>query len=313
MPQETRDVKPCPKCGTPIRKRAKLCGRCFGRNTPEQRDQHALCGALRKNGERCRNYAGFRTSHKGYGRCWLHTGNAPSQEKAAAVAEAREQMGALGEPLPEDTRPTQLLLWLTRVVGGHVQTLLGDPADFNTEVGRAKFRLTMEQIDRAARLAKQCSEAGAEQAEIAVKQSQAALMATMVKAALTRVGFSDLDIQAAGVALRLLAKEAEGDTAGAERCQAELDALTEKLIVAEEQRIEREVQRRLPTIPPEEIGRGEDMAWLDRSEPETEEVTPEPANVSAPPRLRSEPAPAPGQTNYRSDARRGGDPLFGKF
>jgi hypothetical protein len=269
MPQETRDVKPCPRCGKSIRKRAKVCGRCYGRNTPEQRDQHELCGARKRNGERCRNYAGQRTSHKGYGPCWLHGGNAPAHEKAAAAAEARAHMAALGEPLPEDTRPTQLLLWLTRVVGGHVQTLLADPesADFTTDVGRAKFRLTMEQIDRASRLAKQASEAGAEEAEVRIEAQKAALVATMVKEALTRVGFSDLDIQAAGVALRMLAKDAEGDVAGVERCRAELDTLREKLIAADEERVRREAERLAGLIPAAEIGRGEDTAWLDSGQP----------------------------------------------
>ena len=101
------------------------------------------------------------------GACFLHGGNAPTHEKAAAMVEARAQMATLGEPLPEDTRPTEMLLWLSRTIGGHVKSMLANPdaADFSTEVGRAKFRLLMEQVDRAARLAKQCSEANAEQVE----------------------------------------------------------------------------------------------------------------------------------------------------
>lgn len=213
MPQKTFDVKPCPKCGKSIRKRDKLCARCSGRNLPENRDKHALCGAIKRDGTPCRNYSGMRTDHKGWGHCWLHTGNTPSAKKAAAMAEAREQVAALGEPLPADTRPTQLLLWLTRVVGGHVQQLLTDPeaADLTTEVGRAKFRLTMDQIDRASRLAKQASEANAEQVEASVKAAEVVLMARMVREAAERAGLDPQQIARLSVELRAMADEARGD------------------------------------------------------------------------------------------------------
>src|SRR5687767_4362928 len=127
MPEQTRDVKPCPGCGRPIRKRYKQCARCHGSNTPEARDQHPLCGVIKRDGKPCRNWAGLRTDHPRVGACWLHTGNTPSANTAAAMVEAREQMAALGDPLPEETRPTQMLLWLSRTIGGHVKTMLADP------------------------------------------------------------------------------------------------------------------------------------------------------------------------------------------
>ena len=317
MPEQTRDVKPCPGCGKPIRKRSKLCAQCYGGNTPEQRDKHALCGALKRNGERCRNYAGFRTEHFATGACFLHGGNAPTHEKAAAMVEARAQMATLGEPLPEDTRPTEMLLWLSRTIGGHVKSMLADPdaADFSTEVGRAKFRLLMEQVDRAARLAKQCSEANAEQVEATVKQAQAVLVANMVKEAAKRAGLNESQVAALGIGLRAVAAEASGDAATAEAEAARLAVIRDDLAAAEEQRIAdlaREEAERLSglTMPPEELLPAEEV------EPEPD-PTPPPRRFAPPPAPRPRPA-APERepevrTNVRSDLPRRGDPLLGPF
>src|SRR5438045_1467314 len=36
--------------------------------TPDQKDRHGICGAKKKSGEPCRNFAGLGTPHKGVGR-----------------------------------------------------------------------------------------------------------------------------------------------------------------------------------------------------------------------------------------------------
>ena len=114
--------------------------------------------------------------------------------------------------MPEDTRPRpEMLLWLSRHHRrARRSPMLADPdaADFSTEVGRAKFRLLMEQVDRAARLAKQCSEANAEQVEATVKQAQAVLVANMVKEAAKRAGLNESQVAALGIGLRAITAEA---------------------------------------------------------------------------------------------------------
>jgi hypothetical protein len=313
MPEQTQDIKPCPGCGKPIRKRSKLCAHCHGSNTPEAREEHSLCGALKRDGQACRNYAGFRTDHPRVGACHLHGGNSPTHQKAAAMVEARTQMAALGEPLPDDTRPTEMLLWLSRTIGGHVKSMLSDPesADFSTEVGRAKFRLLMEQVDRAARLAKQCSEANAEQVEANVKASQAALVARMVHEAARRAGLNDKQVAALGVGLRALTFEAQGDTAAAEDEAQRLAELREEIAADDQRRIEAEAQRLTGLVPASEIAPGEDTAWLESEpSPVAPPASPRRAPQSpAPPRRPARPTQEI-RTNYKSDAPDTRDPLF---
>ena len=254
---ETHDIKPCPGCGATIRKRSKLCARCNprGGHTPEQRDQHALCGAKRKNGEPCRNFSGMGTDHFGYGTCRAHGGNSPAHVKSAAMIEVREQLATLGEPLPEDIRPQQQLLWLSRTIGGHVQKLLADPelADLTTDRGRAVFRLTMEQVDRAARLAKQCSEANVEQVEANIKQAQVENISRAVLGAAKDAGLAPKPIRALGAALRAWATTQSGDEAAAIQARDELAKLRAEIKADDERRIEQAAQKFSGlTFPPEE-------------------------------------------------------------
>jgi hypothetical protein len=191
-----------------------------------------------------------------------------------------------------------------------------EAADFSTEVGRAKFRLLMEQVDRAARLAKQCSEANAEQIEANVSAANTALMARMVQEAAKRAGLDGRQVTALGVALRGIAVEAGGDTATAERCNADLAGLREQLVAADARRIAtaaREEAERLSglTMPPQELLPPE-------REPESEEVesepTPPPRRVAPPPRPAAPRDPESGvRTNHRSDLPDTRDPLLKPF
>jgi hypothetical protein len=257
MPETTRDVKPCPKCGTPIRTRYKMCARCGRKgHTPEQRDQHALCGAKRTNGEPCRQFAGAGTEHRGFGKCRFHAGRTPSGRKNAVMIETRQQLAALGDPLPEDVRPAQQLLWLSRTIGGHVNKLLADPdlADPSTERGRAVFRLTMEQVDRAARLAKACSEANVEQTTANLQQAQATVMVRAIREAAREAGLTNLQVRALGVALKAQLATNDGDNHTAADSQKRLARLRDQIEAVERRRIEREAARFAGLeLPPDEL------------------------------------------------------------
>jgi hypothetical protein len=73
----------------------------------------ALCPQVKRDGDQCRNRAGHRTEHPGYGYCWKHGGNtaahAAAGAKMMAVAVAREQFGA-----EDDIDPLEAMLYTVR-------------------------------------------------------------------------------------------------------------------------------------------------------------------------------------------------------
>jgi hypothetical protein len=229
-------------------------------HTSEQRDRLAtsLCGARKKNGEKCRAFAGQGTSHRGYGTCKYHGGSTPNGNKKASRVEAQAKLVklGLGEPLPDNISPQQQLLWLARTIGGHVQTLLADPdlADLSTETGRATFRLTMEQVDRAARLAKQCSEANVEQTEANIRQAEATLMVQAIRDAARDVGLTNLQVRALGAALRLQFERVQGDGEATAKSKQNLAQLRGQIETVERRRIEREAAHFAGLeLPPDEL------------------------------------------------------------
>jgi hypothetical protein len=66
-----------------------------------------LCGARRKNNERCQQPAGRGTDHLGYGTCHLHGGRTPDARMAAARMEAQDSIRVMGVACP--TEPEEAL------------------------------------------------------------------------------------------------------------------------------------------------------------------------------------------------------------
>lgn len=60
------------------------------------------CGARRRDGEPCRNPAGYKTAHVGIGRCHIHGGNTPTHVRAARVEIERREAARLGIPVEVD-------------------------------------------------------------------------------------------------------------------------------------------------------------------------------------------------------------------
>ena len=68
-----------------------------------------LCGAkLRKKNRTCRNAAGARTDHKGYGRCWLHEGRPPTHGLYSEMVR-HPRIKDLLEKVKRRKNPTDLL------------------------------------------------------------------------------------------------------------------------------------------------------------------------------------------------------------
>lgn len=117
------------------------------------------CGAKTfGTGKPCGNKAGARTSHQGFGRCWLHGGTSPMHNMPHTKNDAI-LMGA-----PKDINPLDALLWCIKITAGEVDfcsaqiaTLKKDEWTEKTIVGTqinmwAKER--QKSMDRLARYSK---------------------------------------------------------------------------------------------------------------------------------------------------------------
>lgn len=86
-----------------------------------ERPAHAKCGARRKNGDRCKQAAGWGTDHPGTGRCKLHGGSTPAHTTAARYEQALAAVATYG--LPRDIDPAAALLEEVHRTAGHVAWL----------------------------------------------------------------------------------------------------------------------------------------------------------------------------------------------
>src|SRR3712207_9595002 len=109
------------------------------------------CGAKTQRGGKCRNPAGFRTDHLGYGSCFKHSGATTNGNKAAARA------AVMAMASEADAEPSEVLLKAIRCDWGAVQYVQGRLAEITqkiidaegdkdamlaavTEIGRASCR-----------------------------------------------------------------------------------------------------------------------------------------------------------------------------
>lgn len=238
----------CPDCGKRIDKKAKKCAACAktGAMTSEQRSTHALCGAMTKRGVLCRAFAGQGTEHSGVGTCKFHGGSTIQHRRAGVALEAQARMVKLGLPV-DGAQPHQVLLGLLRASAGHVGWLhqeIGALDDLDSREGEVMVRLYGEERDRAARIAKACSEAGVEEAEVRFAQANAEQLTQLVRRAASDAGLSDKHVRALGAALRKQTAQAQveqGEDAheAAAKAEEQLDRLREELRADEDRRITR--------------------------------------------------------------------------
>src|SRR6266511_4944831 len=88
-----------PERGTKVEKNEEPRGRAGGIASGKARDKHALCGAKRRSdGKPCRLFAGQRTDHPGYGRCYLHGGATPTHRRGAVKEAAKQRAPKFGQP-----------------------------------------------------------------------------------------------------------------------------------------------------------------------------------------------------------------------
>jgi hypothetical protein len=152
-------------------------------HTPEQRDRHALCGARKKNGDACRNFAGQGTEHFGVGRCSRHLGNTKNHRVHAVKEEALKRTIQFGQPL--DIQPAEALLATVHLSAGHLQFLrdeLGTIDDRKSFEAQVLLRQYNEERDRLTRTSKLACDAGVAERIVFLAESYGEQMAALLRA-----------------------------------------------------------------------------------------------------------------------------------
>jgi hypothetical protein len=186
-------------------------------HTPEMRDQNALCNARKRNGDKCRAFAGQGTSHPGIGACKFHGGATGTHEKAALQREAQQRMVTMGLDAPiEDVSALQALLQELWASTAHVSWLRQQLANLSrdelgTPYGLAITSLYNSERERKTKYARMAIESGVDEAAIRVADAQVTLMGRALSKACDTAGLSETIKRRIGAALRdeLGALEAE--------------------------------------------------------------------------------------------------------
>jgi hypothetical protein len=164
--------------------------------TPEQRDQHPLCGAKRKSGGTCRKYAGEGTQHFGSGKCKFHGGNSPNHNKRAIRLDAKRKMvtQTLGAPIENITAIDAILseLWAAT---GHTAWLRQQIADMGedelaTPYGIVILGMYDSERDRRVAIASLAIKAGVDEAAIRIAEVQVSLLGNALSKACDTAGVS---------------------------------------------------------------------------------------------------------------------------
>lgn len=121
-----------------------------GRRT-EQGQAGPRCERITKKGTPCKNPAGMRTDHLGYGRCANHGGNAPGQRTNAIRQEVavRSEEFALSDEM--QISPEDALLWAVRLSAGAVTFLRHRVERMAEGDGWGLAPIQQEQPDKAER------------------------------------------------------------------------------------------------------------------------------------------------------------------
>jgi hypothetical protein len=165
-----------------------------------------MCGAKKRNGDKCRAFAGQGTSHPGIGACKFHGGSTPSHEKAAVKREITKRMVMMGEPIENVSGIEALLQELSRSVG-HVGWLSQQIAamtqdELGTPYGVALTSMYGTERDRKARIARLVVESGVDEKNIQVMEAQMLILGEALLKACEKAGLSESQKRKVGKALR---------------------------------------------------------------------------------------------------------------
>jgi hypothetical protein len=156
--------------------------------TKEQKDRYGTCGAKKKNGEKCRNFAGLGTPHLGVGHCKYHLGNSPNHMKAAvrqqAAKEVAKARAEFGDKIPVE--PSEALLSVLHLSAGQLAWLHAELAEREDKTdsfeGQVLMRLWNDERDRVARISEAALRAGVQERAIRLAESYGQQLADVLRA-----------------------------------------------------------------------------------------------------------------------------------
>jgi hypothetical protein len=184
--------------------------------TSEERSNFKLCGAKKKDGSRCRAYAGQGTEHFGTGRCKNHMGNTPAANKAAILIQAQADMVKLGVPIVDIDGP-RALAGLLRATAGHCSWLQAEIAgleDLADPEARVLIDLYSSERDRLTRIAQACVSSGIAERYIKIQEAQTLILGRALRRAAEAAGFTERQMERLGKALRTELAAVEVEDAG---------------------------------------------------------------------------------------------------
>jgi hypothetical protein len=172
------------------------------------------CGGKTRTGGKCKNAAGFKTSHPGRGRCAHHGGNTPTHVASDAKAQAAEAVKTFG--LPREIDPRDALLeevyrtagavdWLHKqvqalspddVIWGRTEEVHKDAGEFpgvdTTYAATAHAWVGLWQAERRHLLAvcKAAVAAGIEERRVRLAEQQGALLSDVIRRILADLGLT---------------------------------------------------------------------------------------------------------------------------
>lgn len=154
-------------------------------HTPEQRDQHALCGAKkRSDGTPCRKFAGEGTDHFGVGRCRLHGGSTPTHRVGAVRQEAKQRLARREFGQPQQVDPGEALMEMLGIAYGQVAWLQEEIAkldDLATFEARVLIQSHRDERDRTARVAATALDAGIAERQIRLAEQYGHMIARLIQ------------------------------------------------------------------------------------------------------------------------------------
>jgi hypothetical protein len=146
-----------------------------------------VCNSLRRDSKtRCRNPAGYRTDHAGFGACAFHGGNSPSLQRHAA----KQHIRIFAEEV--DMEPDAAIKWAVRMSAGAVTWFQGRIAAAQEGDEDLAFLLAgyADERDRLAKTAKLAVDAGIAERQVQVMEQEAALFAGAIRTIFERLNLN---------------------------------------------------------------------------------------------------------------------------